>query len=166
MQKNILSFSDLFNKAQVLNPKASLFAFLLGLKAQLQFHTGLEGLSLSLLHENSPSTKSTHTWTWFETHLPARHFNESPYWDKFEVVYGVVDVDGNHWVALSFEVVQKKIKIYDSLPPRRNVHNAKVYKEVDALCKYLRNAYNRVILVGCLHSSLSSIWLETFLSTK
>ncbi|KAI3880614.1 hypothetical protein MKX03_037486, partial [Papaver bracteatum] len=123
------------------------------------------GIALELLHKSYPSNNSTGTWSYFETHLaqhlangdfsqvdrlrlglagrrgspPSEHL---PSWDKVDVVYGVVCINKIHWVAVSIQVKEKTIIIYDSLRPNRNNRSRKIHPEVGQICDYLEKAYN------------------------
>ncbi|KAI3890565.1 hypothetical protein MKX03_036113 [Papaver bracteatum] len=145
--------------------------------------------ALVLLHKSYPSNKSTGTWSYFKSHLaqhlangdfaqvdrlrlglagrrgspPSEHL---PSWDNVDVVYGVVCINKIHWVAVSIQVKKKTIIIYDSLIPNRNNRSSKIHPEVGQIRDYLEKAYNRATLVGCLPSSLSSIWFGRFLFVK
>ncbi|KAI3953578.1 hypothetical protein MKW92_053386 [Papaver armeniacum] len=122
--------------------------------------------ALVLLHKSYPSNKSTGTWSYFETHLlqhcangdfsqvdrlrlglagrrglpPSEHL---PSWDKVDVVYGVICIQKVHWVAVSIQVKEKTIIIYDSLRPNRNNRSSKIHTEVGQIRDYLEKAYNR-----------------------
>ncbi|KAI3901857.1 hypothetical protein MKW92_023177 [Papaver armeniacum] len=122
--------------------------------------------ALVLLHKSYPSNKSTGTWSYFETHLPQHCANGDfaqvdrlrlglagrrglppsehlPSWDKVDVVYGVVCIEKVHWVAVSIQVKEKTIIIYDSLRPNRNNRSSKIHTEVGQIRDYLEKAYNR-----------------------
>ncbi|KAI3943657.1 hypothetical protein MKW92_006001 [Papaver armeniacum] len=106
--------------------------------------------ALVLLHKSYPSNKSTVHWSYFETHLPkvsrrrglppSEHL---PSWDKVDVVYGVVCIEKVHRVAVSIQVKEKTIIIYDSLRPNRNNRSSKIHTEVGQIRDYLEKAYNR-----------------------
>ncbi|RZC49535.1 hypothetical protein C5167_017974 [Papaver somniferum] len=102
--------------------------------------------ALVFLHKSYPSNKSTGTWSYFESHLPGRGSPPSehlPSWDKVDVVYGVVCIENIHWVAVSIQVKEKTIIIYDSLRPNRNNRSSKIHPEVGQIRDYLEKAYNR-----------------------
>ncbi|RZC59027.1 hypothetical protein C5167_006330 [Papaver somniferum] len=122
--------------------------------------------ALVLLHKSYPSNKSTGTWSYFESNLPQHFANGNfaqvdrfrlglagrrgsppsehlPSWDKVYVVYGVVCIENIHWVAVSIQVKEKIIIIYDSLRPNRNNHSSKIHPEVGQIRDYLEKAYNR-----------------------
>lgn len=71
---------------------------------------------------------------------PSEHL---PSWDKVDVVYGVVCIENIHWVAVSIQVKEKTIIIYDSLRPNRNNRSSKIHPEVGQIRDYLEKAYNR-----------------------
>ncbi|KAI3834494.1 hypothetical protein MKW92_011367, partial [Papaver armeniacum] len=48
-----------------------------------------------------------------------------------------------HWVAVSIQVKEKTIIIYDSLRPNRNNRSSKIHTEVGQIRDYLEKAYNR-----------------------
>ncbi|RZC50009.1 hypothetical protein C5167_018440 [Papaver somniferum] len=122
--------------------------------------------ALVLLHKSFPSDKSTGTWSYFLTHLPqlcaAGDFakvdrlrtglagrrgcppsEHLPSWDKVYFVYSVVCIKESHWVAVSIQVKEKTIIIYDSLRPNRNNRSSKTHPEVGQIRDYLEKAYNR-----------------------
>ncbi|KAI3955484.1 hypothetical protein MKW92_006776 [Papaver armeniacum] len=120
--------------------------------------------ALVLLHKSYPSNKSTGTGSLLvkQQHCANGYFSQVdrlrlglagrrglppsehlPSWDKVDVVYGVVCIQKVHWVAVSIQVKEKTIIIYDSLRPNRNNRSSKIHTEVGQIRDYLEKAYNR-----------------------
>ncbi|KAI3885507.1 hypothetical protein MKX03_035872, partial [Papaver bracteatum] len=59
-------------------------------------------------------------------------------WDAVSIVYGVLHVEKTHWVALTIEMADRRITIYDSKIPPRTGKNTNIYEEIEILREYLR----------------------------
>lgn len=59
-------------------------------------------------------------------------------WQTVSMVYGVVHlVDKYHWVAISINIGDQKILMYDSMRPKRNVSKDGVHEEIRRIANYL-----------------------------
>ncbi|KAI3940097.1 hypothetical protein MKW92_017628, partial [Papaver armeniacum] len=59
-------------------------------------------------------------------------------WQTVSMVYGVVHlVDKYHWVAISIDIGEKIILIYDSIRPKRNVSKDGAHEEIKRISEYL-----------------------------
>ncbi|KAI3919451.1 hypothetical protein MKW98_030162 [Papaver atlanticum] len=114
--------------------------------------------TLYLLRKSKYFTGANYTWTYFETYMLKILENKndkvmerirlgiSPKhdgahllpWDEVSIVYGVLNVEKTHWVALTIQMTERRITIYDSKIPPRNGKSANIYEEIEILHKYLR----------------------------
>ncbi|KAI3946244.1 hypothetical protein MKW92_015390, partial [Papaver armeniacum] len=61
-------------------------------------------------------------------------------WETVSMVYGVVHlVDKQHWVAISIDIGEQIILIYDSIRPKRSVGNDGVHIEIRKIADYLED---------------------------
>ncbi|MCL7044637.1 hypothetical protein MKW94_004645 [Papaver nudicaule] len=115
---------------------------------------------LHLLRQSKLLPNVIHTWTYFETYIldmlrgkKVRALNKIrcgetktsdganlPPWAEVSKVYGVLNLNKNHWVALAIEIANKKITIYDSLRPASPCRSDNVPEEIQLLCAYLEKS--------------------------